>query len=120
MSQAIQHNSQVSMTRHPDFLRTAETLRPALRRQAYPPIAVVEAHADATALFGWRAEPVSSLAAFYQRELSSGDSVIIDFGSHFVGYLHFLCQSVGSPPDAPAHLQFTFGETLSEVAGSVA
>ncbi len=115
MSQAIQHNSQVSMTRHPDFLRTAETLRPALCRQAYPPIAVVEAHADATALFGWRAEPVSSLAAFYQCELSSGDSVIIDFGSHFVGYLHFLCQSVGSPPDAPAHLQFTFGETLSEV-----
>ena len=41
MSQAIQHNSQVSMTRHPDFLRTAETLRPALCRQAYPPIAVV-------------------------------------------------------------------------------
>ncbi|MDK8008898.1 hypothetical protein QP668_29215, partial [Escherichia coli] len=62
MSQAIQHNSQVSMTRHPDFLRTAETLRPALCRQAYPPIAVVEAHAAATALFGWRAEPVSSLA----------------------------------------------------------
>lgn len=96
MSQAIQHNSQVSMTRHPDFLRTAETLRPALRRQAYPPIAVVEAQADATALFGWRAEPVSSLAAFYQRELSSGDSVIIDFGSHFVGYLHFSVRASGA------------------------
>lgn len=115
MSQAIQHNSQVMMTRHPNFLRTAEALRPALSRQAHPPIAVVEAHADAAALFGWRAEPVSTLAAFYQRELSSGDSVIIDFGSHYVGYLHFLCQSAGSPPDAPAHLQLTFGETLSEV-----
>ena len=115
MSQAIQHNSQVMMTRHPNFLRTAEALRPALSRQAHPPIAVVEAHADAAALFGWRAEPVSTLAALYQRELSSGDSVIIDFGSHYVGYLHFLCQSAGSPPDAPAHLQLTFGETLSEV-----
>ena len=115
MSQAIQHNSQVMMTRHPKFLRTAEALRPALSRQAHPPIAVVEAHADAAALFGWRAEPVSTLAAFYQRELTSGDSVIIDFGSHYVGYLHFLCQSAGSPPDAPAHLQLTFGETLSEV-----
>ena len=30
MSQAIQHNSQVMMTRHPNFLRTAEALRPAL------------------------------------------------------------------------------------------
>ncbi|STR39365.1 alfa-L-rhamnosidase [Klebsiella michiganensis] len=28
MSQAIQHNSQVMMTRHPNFLRTAEALRP--------------------------------------------------------------------------------------------
>ena len=42
MSQAIQHNSQVMMTRHPNFLRTAEALRPALSRQAHPPIAVVE------------------------------------------------------------------------------
>ena len=78
MSQAIQHNSQVTMTRHPHFLRIAEALRPALRRQAHLPSAVVEARADAAALFGWRAEPVSTLAAFYQRELTSGDSVIID------------------------------------------
>lgn len=94
MSQAIQHNSQVTMTRHPHFLRIAEALRPALRRQAHLPSAVVEARADAAALFGWRAEPVSTLAAFYQRELTSGDSVIIDFGSHYVGYLHF---SAGAP-----------------------
>jgi hypothetical protein len=52
---------------------------------------------------------------FYQQPLNVGDSIIIDFGSHFVGYLQFSCRSVGSPPDAPAHLHFTFGETLSEV-----
>ena len=69
MSQAIQHNSQVMMTRHPNFLRTAEALRPALSRQAHPPIAVVEAHADAAALFGWRAEPVSTREDYEQPDV---------------------------------------------------
>ena len=115
MSEAIQHNSQVTMTRHEDFLRTAEALRPSLRSEFHQPTALVEAHADTNTLFGWHAEQISSLEAFYQRELTSGDSVIVDFGSHYVGYLHFLCQSAGSPPDAPAHLQLTFGETLCEV-----
>lgn len=115
MSQAIQQNTHISMTRHPAFLRTAEALRPELRSQPHSPLAVVEVFADADAVFGWRAEPVSTLAALSRRELTSGDSVIIDFGSHYVGYLHFVCHSAGSPPDAPAHLQLTFGETLSEV-----
>ncbi|MCE9898012.1 alpha-L-rhamnosidase-related protein [Raoultella terrigena] len=115
MSQAIQHNSEVTMTRHEDFLRAAEALRPALSSRAYPPQAVIDAHVDPQAIFGWRAQPVSTPEALYQRELTSGDSFIIDFGSHYVGYLSFACSAVGSPPDAPAHLHFTFGETLSEV-----
>lgn len=115
MSHAIQQNMHIPMTRHPAFLRTAEALRPVLRSQPHSPVAVVEAFADNDAVFGWRAEPLSTLAELSRRELTSGDSVIIDFGSHYVGYLHFVCCSAGSPPDAPAHLQLTFGETLSEV-----
>ncbi|HFE9266356.1 TPA: sugar hydrolase [Raoultella ornithinolytica] len=115
MSQAIQRNAQVAMTRHPHFLRTAEALRPVLRSQSRQPIAVIQAHADPEALFGWRGDEVGTLADFSRRELTSGDSAIIDFGSHIVGYLHFTCLSAGSPPDAPAHLQLTFGETLCEV-----
>ena len=48
MSQAIQHNSEVTMTRHEDFLRAAEALRPALSSRAYPPQAVIDAHPSPT------------------------------------------------------------------------
>lgn len=98
MSQAIQRNAQVTMTRHPHFLRTAEALRPVLHSQSRQPMAVIQAHADPEALFGWRGDEVGTLADFSRRELTSGDSAIIDFGSHIVGYLHFTCLSAGSPP----------------------
>lgn len=115
MSQAIQYNSSVAMTRHPHLLQRAAALTPALHRQRQAPQAIVEAVADPAALNGWRGHTVCTPEQFYQQPLRVGDSIIIDFGSHFVGYLQFSCRSVGSPPDAPAHLHFTFGETLSEV-----
>ena len=96
MSQAIQRNAQVAMTRHPHFLRTAEALRPALHSQSRQPMAVIQAHADPEALFGWRGDEVGTLADFSRRELTSGDSAIIDFGSHIVGYLHFTCLSASA------------------------
>ncbi|EMM1920571.1 sugar hydrolase [Klebsiella aerogenes] len=118
MSQAMQHNSQVAMTRHQQFLRTAESLKPVLHCEYREPQAIIETQADASAPFGWRAVPLCTPQQFYQRELTSGDSVIVDFGNHFVGYLELACLSVGSPPDAPTHLHFIFGETLSEVCES--
>lgn len=115
MSQAIQYNSSVAMIRHPRFLQRAADLTPALQRLRQTPQAIVEAVAEPGALNGWRGNTVRTPEQFYQQPLNVGDSIIIDFGSHFVGYLQFSCRSVGSPPDAPAHLHFTFGETLSEV-----
>ncbi|EMR2290169.1 sugar hydrolase [Klebsiella pneumoniae] len=115
MSQAIQYNSSVAMIRHPRFLQRAADLTPALQRLRQTAQAIVEAVAEPGALNGWRGNTVCTPEQFYQQPLNVGDSIIIDFGSHFVGYLQFSCRSVGSPPDAPAHLHFTFGETLSEV-----
>jgi hypothetical protein len=97
------------------FITACGRLTPALHRQRQAPQAIVEAVADPAALNGWRGHTVCTPEQFYQQPLRVGDSIIIDFGSHFVGYLQFSCRSVGSPPDAPAHLHFTFGETLSEV-----
>lgn len=115
MSQAIQLNAQLPMVRQPHFLQAADALTPELYSQPRPPVAAILAVADAQALFGWRAEPRWTLAELYQHEFTSDESVIVDFGSHCVGYLQFSCASAGSPPDAPAHIQLTFGETLSEV-----
>ena len=54
MSQAIQYNSSVAMTRHPHLLQRAAALTPALHRQRQAPQAIVEAVADPAALNGWR------------------------------------------------------------------
>ncbi len=43
MSQAIQYNSSVAMTRHPHLLERAAALTPALHRQRQAPQAIVEA-----------------------------------------------------------------------------
>lgn len=116
MSQALQHNPDMKMVRHPGLLATAAALKPHLHRSQRLPLGLVTACEDASMIHGWRAEPDSTLEAFYARELGSGDSVIVDFGTHCVGYLALACHAVGSPPDAPAHLRLTFGETLCEVA----
>ena len=52
MSQAIQYNSSVAMTRHPHLLQRAAALTPALHRQRQAPQAIVEAVADPAALNG--------------------------------------------------------------------
>ncbi|KDM21338.1 hypothetical protein AE02_03141, partial [Klebsiella variicola] len=100
MSQAIQYNSSVAMTRHPHLLQRAAALTPALHRQRQAPQAIVEAVADPAALNGWRGHTICTPEQFYQQPLRVGDSIIIDFGSHFVGYLQFSCRSVGSPQPA--------------------
>ncbi|HID9209279.1 TPA: sugar hydrolase, partial [Klebsiella variicola] len=92
MSQAIQYNSSVAMIRHPHLLQRAAALTPALHRQRQAPQAIVEAVADPAALNGWRGHTVCTPEQFYQQPLRVGDSIIIDFGSHFVGYLQFSCR----------------------------
>ncbi|MEW7314172.1 sugar hydrolase [Buttiauxella gaviniae] len=115
MSQALQQNQHLNMVRHPQMLARAEEIAPELYHRDIFPQAIVSAQKDEQKIHGWRPERVNTAAGFLQQEFAQGEHVIIDFGEHCVGYLEFACESVGSPPDAPAHLQFIFGETLAEV-----
>ena len=47
--------------------------------------------------------------------LSEGDSVVLDFGDHFVGRLSVKLGYEGSHPDAPAWLRFRFCENAREL-----
>lgn len=116
MTQALQQNPGMKMVRHAELLATAAALKPHLHSQRRQPARLVTAQADASTLHGWRAQESGTPAELYAREWQSGDSVIVDFGTHCVGYLSLACHAAGSPPDAPAHLRLTFGETLCEVA----
>lgn len=116
MSQAIQSNSHMTMMREPVFLNKAAELTPVIRRRKTCPLNAIRLCEDPQAVHGWSMEPIDTADAYLQKSFSTGDSLILDFGTHGVGWLTFACDYTGSPPDAPAHLRFTFGETLCEIA----
>ena len=74
------------------FLEKAETLKPGLYLET--------------------ARPVSGMPG---EALSEGDSVVLDFGDHFVGRLSMKLGYKGSHPDAPAWLRFKFCENAREL-----
>ncbi|PLR31662.1 sugar hydrolase [Chimaeribacter californicus] len=98
--------------RHPVFLAEAGRLLPTLHHAVATPTALVTAVQEN----GWQARHCGTPAQLMDRVLKTGDEVILDFGTHCVGRLSLCCEPVGSPPDAPAHLHFTFGEIIDEVA----
>ncbi|WP_445235340.1 alpha-L-rhamnosidase-related protein [Erwinia sp. MYb416] len=116
MVAAMQKHSELRTRTHAAFLTQADAMRPALYRQRVMPISVVTMIPDALTLHGWRSEARFTPEQLSQQTFASGDEFIVDFGQHCVGYLSLRCESAGSPPDAPAHLQFIFGEISAEVA----
>jgi len=50
--------------------------------------------------------------------LNSGDSIILDFGDHNVGYCNIALNFVGQITDSPLKLRFTFGEFPYEIITS--
>lgn len=118
MTQEIQKNLDVVMVRDSEFTAKAESLIPTIYENIVYPQNVLSLVKDANAIHDWSSEVISEAQYYLNQSFQTGDSFILDFGNHNVGYLSFLCQPIGSPPDAPAHLKFTFGETLCEVAES--
>lgn len=116
MSQGIQKNSEVIFQRNTHFLSTAASLVPALQQHRCPALSLVNAVPDASQIHGWRTDSCGTPAGLANREFGPGEEIVVDFGTHCVGYFSLRCEAAGSPPDAPAHLQFIFGETPAEIA----
>ena len=51
-----------------------------------------------------------------EKLLSEGDSIVLDFGDHYVGYFTARFTSTGSPQDAPAFLKLKFCEREEELS----
>ena len=75
-----------------EWLRIAESLKPTLHMETVRPVSGMPDHA-----------------------LSENESVILDFGNHFVGHLTLKLSSQGSHPDAPAWLAVKFCENSREL-----
>lgn len=113
----IQINKDHTIIRNESFLQKAELLKPDLISEEVFPVHIVEIAADPSVVHGWRATAVEPAEALAERSFGKGEQVILDFGTHLVGYLdQIVVRPVGSPPDAPLHLKITFGEMPVEMA----
>ncbi len=79
------------MGRNEAFIKKAEGLKPALLHE--------------------RVRPGGTFPA----ELKAGDTLCLDFGNHYVGYLTLRFSTRGSHFDAPAWLRIQFAERLCEL-----
>lgn len=116
MAQTMQRNDHMVMIRDTELLLKAKKLLPTIYEKIIYPKNIITLIQTPNTFHGWQANIISEASSYLNRSFQTGDSFILDFGTHGVGYLSLLCESIGSPPDAPAHLKFTFGETLCEVA----
>lgn len=98
------------------FVATGEALKPKLNEQkvfAKNIITISRGEKD------YEIASVEEISKLSQTVLKKGDSICLDFGNHYVGYFSFMIKPAGSPPDAPAYLQFKFGEQLCELQESI-
>lgn len=95
------------------FIEKADQLKPQLLHTDKKPISVVEVVEEPSAFQGFGVKKLCDVS--FPITLKSGNSVILDFGEHVVGYVSFKLNFSGSIPDSPTRLSFLFGELPCEV-----
>jgi len=101
--------------RNESFAQKAEALKPTLHELIDHPLSVVDFQPDADAFFKCRPVPTHTIEELSTLSYGKGDQVILDFGTHRVGYLSFHVGVEGVNVDAPARLRLTFGEVPYDV-----
>jgi hypothetical protein len=99
-------------------VRIAESLKPKLNETIVLPVSVVKAEADSSRYLRWKMVKEYSAEEVKTKWFKKGESFIVDFGEHRVGYVSFKAVGVGDQFDAPTHLRLTFGEVPGDVAES--
>lgn len=94
------------------YLEKADIHTPKLYEHERVSDAAVRIVPDDTAFFGVRAVSAGPLGKVF----CTGDSFILDFGAHCVGYLSFRMRHDDRYLDAPVKLRLRFGETAYELS----
>lgn len=96
------------------FEKKANEYKRPLKHTKGVPVQCVRIDSDETAFQGLRAVPTGEVS--FPMCMNAGDSVILDFGDHFVGYLHFALNHYPFHiTDSPVMFRFTFGEKPLEL-----
>lgn len=91
------------------FVEKAKNLEPKLIEKEINPVGIVNIDDKAEVTTIAEAEVLPNIA------LGKGDSIVLDFGDHQVGYVTMKLKTVGSPQDAPVYLKLKFGEAAKEI-----
>ncbi len=113
---SFQQNLNLEVAKNEAFEQIANELKPKIYRNRKEARKIVRVDKNEDKIHGWGVTPLKSATALEDEVLGKGDSIILDFGDHMVGYVTLHISPVGSPPDAPLHLRLTFGEMPVEVA----
>ncbi|KAH7311838.1 bacterial alpha-L-rhamnosidase domain-containing protein [Rhexocercosporidium sp. MPI-PUGE-AT-0058] len=97
------------------FARKAETLKPTLYEWIDHPLSVIKFEPDESAFFKCRPVHTHTIEELKNLSYGKGDQLILDFGSHRVGYLSLHLGVDGVNVDAPTRLRLTFGEIPYDV-----
>lgn len=115
---AMQVNDGLEIYYNHKFLKKAEDLNPTLITTDVYPVQTVKIIDDPAIFQGVGTE--IDRAKFTETDLmGKDDEVVIDFGTHIVGYVEFDIIPVGSPPDAPLLFDMHFAEMPVEFLGTL-
>lgn len=87
----------------PEFVEKARALRPVLRHRSVAPV---------SARYQGELLTPGELAG---RGLGRGDTVVLDYGDHHVGFITLTLKEEGGPADAPAFLRLKMCENADEL-----
>ena len=97
------------------YLEVAQALRPRLAKKTFRAVSQIKPRQDAAAYQGWTAHVVGPAERVIGRTLEAGDTFVLDFGQHIVGYLKFTLAPIDEVVDAPVRLKIVFAEMLCEL-----
>lgn len=93
------------------LLRRAEELTPKLLYTEVAPVSVEVRSGES--------KTACALSEMPAQGLGANDSIVFDFGNHFVGHVSFRFGFKGSHPDAPAYFRLRFAEIPKEFTEDV-
>ncbi|MDO4274040.1 MAG: cellobiose phosphorylase [Eubacteriales bacterium] len=94
------------------FIEKAQRCRPRLKSSVKAPLRIVAISSKGDTA---EIQEKSDGRMLPRYSLGKGESLCLDFGTHYVGYVTLKFNSVGSPQDAPAFLRLKFAEVPGEI-----
>lgn len=114
MAFTFQMNHSIKFNHDEGLLKKAELLTPPLINKEKKLVRLGELTKDITKFEGWTIKTLDM--KIDDKEYKKDDSLILDFGNHYVGRFAIDINSVGSPMDAPLYIRLRFAEVVAELS----